>query len=432
MKMSIIGTGYVGLVSGLGWAALGHDITCIDIDDEKVNAINGGIAPIFEIGIKERLSKALEQGNFRSSSKFEDMQSSEIIFISVGTPSMKDGSVDLRYIRSAANSIEKELGGTANFPIVVVRSTVPPGTTENIVENEIAKNGKRKGHDFGLAMIPEFLKEGSAFEDFEKPDRIIIGCSDEKTAQVLKKLHETFDCPKRFVGIKTAEMIKYVSNSMLAARISFTNEIADICKENGLDVDQVMEGVGLDSRIGPKFLDAGPGFGGSCFPKDVMGLVHFAKESGSEVQLLESVLSVNKKQKTKLVDMASEEMDLKGKTIAILGLAFKPNTDDIRESAAISSIKVLLEKGAHVKAFDPEAMDNMKKIFPTITYAGGIEECLERVDAAFILAAWPQFKKSAHEYKRMLGEALLFDSRRIIKQEEAEKAGLKYFCIGRG
>jgi UDPglucose 6-dehydrogenase len=432
MKMAVIGTGYVGIISAVGWAGLGHDITCIDVDKEKIGKVKLGIPPIFEKDLEGRLKGVIGMGRLKADVSFSAVKESDLVLISVGTPSGQDGGIDTAYVRSAAEAIARELKASKRFVVVAVRSTVVPGTTEGIVGETLVKSGKRIGVDFGLAMIPEFLKEGTALEDFDNPDRVVAGCSDEKTKAVLEGLYGPFKCPKLFVDIKTAEMIKYASNSFLATKISFANEIASMCERFGIDVDDVMKGTGMDARIGPHFLVAGAGFGGSCFPKDVKALVHKAKESGLSPKLLESVLDVNHKQQEKMVSMLESIMSLRGKKVAVLGLAFKAGTDDVRESASLTIIRKLLDSKAMVQAYDPQGMENAKRVFPDISYSKDWAGCLSGCDAALLVTAWPEFIKSAVEYKKALGDAPLIDARRILKKGEAKKAGLRYIAIGRG
>jgi len=435
MRIAIVGTGYVGLVSAAGWAALGHDVTCIDIDTDKVKLINKGVPPIFEIGLSETLQTAIRAGKLRATTNYSLIRDSEVIFIAVGTPSKDDGSMDVRHIQACSESIARELEKKKHFVVVAIRSTVLPGTTEKIVGEILEKAGFKRGVDFGLAMVPEFLKEGTALEDFQKPDRVIIGCSDDKTRNVFEKMYQAFNCPKQFTSLKTAEMIKYASNAMLATKLSFTNEISAMCEKLGIDVDSVMNGVGLDRRIGPLFLIAGAGFGGSCFPKDVKALIHKSNELGVKPRLLESVMDVNMQQQKKLVAMLKESMDIRGKSIAILGLAFKNGTDDVRESSAVTTIKMLLDGNAKVRACDPQAIESMKKIFPEsaqMYYTDDWGDCLKGCHAALLITAWPEFRKNALEYKKALGNAPLIDARRVLPAGEAERNGLKYYCIGRG
>lgn len=432
MRIAVIGTGYVGIISAVGWAGLGHDVTCIDVDEEKIERVRKGIPPIYEKGLEGRLKEAVSSGKLKAETGYSSVADADLVLISVGTPSGDDGSIDISYIRSAAESIVKALSGSQGFTAVAVRSTVVPGTTESIVGKALQDAGRKPGDDAGLAMVPEFLKEGNAIEDFDSPDRIVVGCSDGRTRELFEGLYKPFSCPKLFTDIKTAEMIKYASNSFLATKISFVNEVATMCERFGIDVDEVMKGTGMDPRIGPHFLVAGAGFGGSCFPKDVKAIVHKARDIGIEPKLLEAVLEVNRKQQMRPVEMLKGLMGLEGKKVAVLGLAFKAGTDDIRDSASIAIVKSLLEAGCRVQAYDPEAMDNARKVLPEAHYAKGWAGCLEGCDAAILVTAWPEFMKSAAEYKHALGDAPLIDARRTLKAEDVEKAGLRYLAIGRG
>ncbi len=436
MKISVIGAGYVGLISAVGWAGRGHEVSCIDVDKAKVAKISQGLPPIYEENLSGRLRGALKAGKLRAESDYSSIADADIVFIAVGTPSAPDGSADLSYVRSAAEAIVREIRGRKTFLVVAVRSTVSPGTTSKVVGGEFAKAGRAIGYDYGLAMVPEFLKEGTALADFDEPDRVVAGVSDEKTKAVMEELYSSFKCPKLFTDLKTAEMIKYASNSFLAVRVSLVNEFALMCEALGMDIDDVMKGVGMDRRIGPQFLVAGAGFGGSCFPKDVRAIVPRAKEASIEPLILEAALAVNAKQQLRLLNLLHKHMALKGKTVAVLGLAFKVGTDDVRESPSLALVKALLDAGCSVRAYDPKAMENTKKVFPParfgIHYAKDWEDCLRGADAAMLVTAWPEFDRPASEYKKALGEAPLYDARRILKQDEANKEGLNYHCIGRG
>lgn len=431
MRLTVIGTGYVGIISAVGWAGLGHSVTCVDVDKAKVEKIMRGVPPIYEKGLEARLKKALAAGNLSASTDYGPVAGSDVVLISVGTPSKPDGSMDTAYVRSAADAVAGALKRSGKFTVVAVRSTVVPGTTETVVGKAMDDAGLKAG-SYGLAMIPEFLKEGTAIEDFDGPDRVVAGVSDSRARDVLAELYAPFSCEKLFTDIRTAEMIKYASNAMLATKVTFANEVAGFCERMGIDVDEVMRGVGMDGRIGPQFLSAGPGFGGSCFPKDVKALAHEAARLGAEPRLLKAVLDVNELQKTKLVTLLESAMPLKGKTVAVLGLAFKAGTDDIRESPALAIIRRLLDAGCRVQAYDPQAMGNMKAVFPEITYAAGWEECLKGCDGALVVTSWKEFRKSAADYKRALGSAPLADAWRMLPAAEAGKAGLAYYCIGRG
>ena len=394
MRISIIGSGYVGLVTGIGFVELGNDVIFVDTDISKVDAINDLKPPIYEKGLEELMKK--NKDKFYATSDYnEAINNTEITFICVGTPSQEDGFIDLRYIKSAARSIGKVLSNKRSFHVIAVKSTVIPGTTEEVVRPLIEKESKKIAFkDFGLAMNPEFLREGSAIEDFFNPDRIVIGIKDEKTKSVLERLYRSFKCPKLFTDIKTAEMIKYVSNAFLATKISFANEIGNICKKLGIDVYEVFRGVGLDHRINPEFFRAGIGFGGSCFPKDVMALIRFAEELGEDPRILKAVIEVNNRQPMKMIELLKKHVpNLKNKTIGILGLSFKPNTDDIRESRAIVLIRELLKENARIIAYDPKAIENFKKIFPNIEYASSAVEVLKKANIILIVTEWKEFEE---------------------------------------
>jgi UDPglucose 6-dehydrogenase len=420
MKISVVGAGYVGLVTALGWASKGHEVACIDVDKKKVDMINAKQSPFFEDGIW----KNLESLDVRAYSSFEPVNDSDVVFIAVGTPPLSSGGIDLGHIKACSESIAESFPAT-EFPIIVVRSTVIPGTTENTIVPILEKNGLRAGVDFGVAMMPEFLRQGTAFSDFSSPDRIVVGYSDKRTKEKIGELVNGFDCPKLFTGIRTAELIKYASNAMLATRVAFTNEMAKICEQCGADVDDVMEGVGLDKRIGRCYLEAGPGFGGSCLPKDVSALYAF---SGSE--LMKVIMETNESQVTDVVSMMEKKLgSLSGKRIAVLGLAFKHGTDDVRTSRSIEIIKALVAKGAVVIGCDPKAAENTRKLL-------GIETCglgkISGCDAALLLTAWPEFREDAKFYKKLLKDSPLFDMRRILNQDDAINEKLNYHAFGRG
>ncbi|ADC66499.1 nucleotide sugar dehydrogenase [Ferroglobus placidus DSM 10642] len=409
MKISIIGSGYVGLVTGVGFAELGHDVVFIDVDEQKVEMINSCKPPIFEKGLKELMEK--NRGKFYATNDYASLKNTDITFICVGTPSRKDGSIDLKYVESASKEIGKVLRGKEEFHTVVVKSTVIPGTTEEVVKPIIGKeSGKEAFRDFGLAMNPEFLREGNAVEDFFNPDRIVIGVKDERTKKILEKLYEPFNCPKLITDIKTAEMIKYASNAFLATKISFANEIGNICKKLGIDVYKVFEGVGLDHRINPSFFRAGIGFGGSCFPKDVKALIKKAEELGEDPKLLKAVIEVNERQPLKMIELLKKHIpNLEGKKIGLLGLAFKPDTDDVRESRAIPIVKALLEEGAEIIAYDPKAIENFRKFFPQIEYANSAEDVIAKSDAVLIVTEWRDFEELDYSGK------IVIDGRRVEK-----------------
>ncbi len=416
MKISIVGSGYVGLVTGIGFAEKGHNVIFLDVDKHKIELINSGKPPIYEKGLAELMKK--NKDRYYATTKYEEaITKSEITFICVGTPSKDDGYIDLKYVKSASKKIGKVLADKDDFHVVVVKSTVVPGTTENVVKPIIEeKSGKKAFEDFGLAMNPEFLREGNAVNDFFNPDRIVIGVKDERTKSILEELYKPFKCPKLITDIKTAEMIKYASNAFLATKISFANEIGNICKKLGIDVYEVFRGVGLDHRINPAFFRAGIGFGGSCFPKDVKALIRKAEELGEEPRILKAVIEVNERQPLKLIELLKKHVsNLNGKTVGVLGLAFKPDTDDVRESRAIPIVRALLKEGANIVAYDPKAMDNFRKFFPQIEYAKSAEEVIAKSDAVLIVTEWKEFEKLDYHGK------IVIDGRRVEKAMKEAK-----------
>jgi UDPglucose 6-dehydrogenase len=413
MHLTIIGTGYVGLVTGACFAKLGHTVTCVDIDPEKVQKINKGVSPIYEEGLdgllityKDRISATTDYA--------KAMERSDITFLCVGTPSLKNGAIDLRFIQEAAQQIAEILKNTNRWHLLVVKSTVLPGTTQQIIFPLLEQySGKKVGTDIGLAMNPEFLKEGVAIKDFLEPDRIVIGSYDEKSKSMLRELYKNFSCPLVETSLSAAEMIKYASNAFLATKISFINEIGNLCKRLDIDTYDVATGMGLDKRIGRPFLDSGIGWGGSCFPKDVDALIAWANDLNEPARIIESTRQVNIDQPLRLVEILKKHVPkLKGKTIGILGLAFKPNTDDIRDSRAIPIIKELLKQGAQVKAYDPQAMENFKKLYPTVTYCSTANDVMSS-EAVLIVTKWDAFKTLNYQGK------IVIDGRRLNEAKTA-------------
>jgi len=419
MKITIIGGGYVGLVTGACFADTGHEVTIIDVDPAKVAMINEKRAPIFEPGLESILLRAVGK-NLRASLSYDSVSTSDLTFICVGTPPSDDGSANLSYIESASRSIGTALQKSTGFHVVVVKSTVPPGTTETVVRPVVLASSHKTGDEIGFAMNPEFLREGRAIEDFRNPDRIVIGSSQPRAGDRVAEVYRTFFAPVVRTGLAAAEMIKYTSNAFLATKISFANEIGNICKEHGIDVYEVMKGVGLDQRIGPKFLDAGAGFGGSCFPKDVSSLSVLADRAGVDPKILRAVLEVNEEQPYRLVALLEKKAgNLSGKRIAVLGLAFKDNTDDVRDSRSIPVIHALLKKGARVIAFDPMAGQNMQKIFPAIEYAGSAAEALKGADGCLVMTEWPEFGRIDKEFE-LMAHRIVIEGRRILSWSGAE------------
>jgi UDPglucose 6-dehydrogenase len=412
MRISIMGAGYVGLVTGLCFADMGNNITCIDVVETRINDLNQGRMPIYEKGLEELLKKHLASGNFRATKDINAIIDSDVTFICVGTPSRSDGSLDMTFVKKAAESAGKVLKKKAGYHVVVVKSTVTPTTTETLVLQALERtSGKKVGNDLGLAMNPEFLKEGVAVADFKSPDRIIIGGIDHRSQAVVRSLYSSFDCPMLEMPLATAEMIKVASNSFLATKISFVNEMGNICKGLGIDFRQVAEGMGYDQRIGKLFLRSGCGFGGSCFPKDVKGICAEAKRRKMDPILLKAVLKVNQTQPLRLVKLLEKHIPkLEGKHISVLGLAFKPDTDDVREASSWAVVTELLRQGAVVSAYDPKAMDNFRKGCPDIRYCGSAKQCVKDADAVLIVTEWKEFADPT-----LYGDKLVIDGRGITK-----------------
>lgn len=425
MKISVIGSGYVGSVTAACFAELGHEVICLDIDKRKTDLINEGIPPIYEEGLGELLQKHAGK-NLTATTDYESaIRKTDISFICVGTPSAEDGSIDLSIVRAATTSIGTVLAKKEGYHVVVVKSTVVPETTEKFVIPLLEESsGKIAGKDFGVAMNPEFLREGKAVYDFMNPDKIVIGAIDQKSGDLVSKIYETFKCGIIRTNPSTAEMIKYANNSLLATKISFANEIGNICKRLKINTYEVMEAVGKDSRISPKFLNSGAGFGGSCFPKDVKALIRKAKEIGYSPLLLESVIEVNEKQPILMIEMLQRKIgSLEGKKVAVLGLAFKNETDDVRESRAIPVIAELLRLGAKVSAYDPMAIENMRRIFPTVEYFGNARDALQGADACLVMTEWDEFKQLDSEFEAMK-EKIVIDGRKVINSKKVDYEGL--------
>lgn len=428
MQITIIGSGYVGLVSGACIANYGHCVTCVDIDKEKIKKLKRGESPFYEPGLDELLKKNIEAGNlFFSDDLAKTIKNSEVIFIAVGTPQGEQGMANLSYVYEVAKNIGKYLD---HYAVIVNKSTVPVGTAKR-VRDIISRsyNG-----DFAVASNPEFLREGSAIKDFMFPDRIVIGTDSKKAENIIKKLYQNFNCPKIFVNQESSEMIKYAANAFLATKISFINEIAGICELINADIKDVAYGAGLDPRIGDKFLEAGLGYGGSCFPKDSRALYQIAKTNGYEFKILKSVIEVNNNQKKKFIEKIKNIFpDLRNKVITIWGISFKPNTDDIRESPALELISYLHGAGAKVKACDPIAIKNAKTILPKeIEFHTCPYEAAKNSDAVAIITEWDHFKKiDKKQLKNIMAGSHIFDGRNIFEPAEMKKIGFSYYGIGR-
>ena len=418
MNVSIIGTGYVGTVTGACFAELGHNVVCVDIDSEKVRQMNEGIPPIHEEGLPKLLKKHVGSG-LRATSDYSDaISDSDATFICVGTPSDENGSIDLSIVRSASESIgralaEREIGGDADrYHVVVVKSTVVPGTTDEVVA-PIIREKSGDASTVGIAMNPEFLREGKAVYDFMNPDKIVIG-GDSRARDTVARLYEKISCEITLTDTRTAEMIKYANNSFLATKISFANEIGNICKRLGIDVYEVMSAVGKDFRISEHFLNAGAGFGGSCFPKDVKALIGRARELGYDPLLLNATIRVNEEQPMRMIELLADRIqEIRGRRIAVLGLAFKNETDDIREARSIPVIGELLNRGATVAAYDPLATENMRKVFPDVLYCDSAKDALAGADACLIMTEWAEFGSLDQEFEEMLN-VVVIDGRRMV------------------
>ncbi len=419
MRISIVGGGYVGLVSATCFADLGHSVILIDIDEDKVDIINCGKPPIYEKGLMELLSSHVGR-DLQATTDYGSLVSSDLTLICVGTPPLPDGSADLSMIESASALIGCALEDKETYHVVAVKSTVPPGTTQNLVMPTVFKHSGKNASKIGFVMNPEFLREGLAVQDFMNPDRIVIGSSDELASDTVESAYIGIDAPIVRTGLIAAEMIKYASNAFLATKISFSNEIGNVCKKLGIDVYEVMKGVGLDHRINPYFLNAGLGFGGSCFPKDVSALIHLAERMNVSPVLLRSVIEVNEQQPMKIVEILLKRVvDIKGKRIAVLGLAFKNDTDDVRESRAIQVIKELEIRGALVAAYDPKANVSMRVILPEIEYCKSASQALTDADAVLVLTEWSEFGDLDKEFDLMRSRVII-DGRRVLSCKDAE------------
>jgi len=432
MKIAVIGTGYVGLVTGTCFAETGNHVTCVDIDEKKVQKLQSGVVTIYEPGLEVLFERNIRQErlDFTTNLK-EGIKGAEVIFLALPTPPGEDGSADLQYILKVANDLGPIL---ENYAVIVDKSTVPVGTAAK-VHAAIGANAKV---DFDVVSNPEFLREGVAVDDFMKPDRVVIGTESEKAKDVMEMLYAPLvrqGNPVIFMDKKSAELTKYAANSFLATKITFMNEIANLCEALGADVDMVRKGIGTDTRIGKRFLFAGIGYGGSCFPKDVQALAKSSSDVGYNFKILNAVMDVNTIQKTRLIDPLKGyfKNELKGKTIALWGLAFKPYTDDIREAPALYNIAALLEAGAKVKAYDPEAMDNVKEVLgDKIEFCEGEYEALEGADALMIMTEWPVFRTPEfNKIKEKLKNPLILDGRNLYDVARMKELGFTYFSIGR-
>ncbi|TAL55423.1 MAG: UDP-glucose/GDP-mannose dehydrogenase family protein [Nanoarchaeota archaeon] len=429
MKIAIIGSGYVGLVTGTCFAELGNDVVCVDNDAGKVKTLREGKVPFYEPGLQELVTRNLKEGRLSFTDNIgEAVNFADVIFIAVGTPPRANGEADLSFVDNVARQIAEHM---KSYKLVVEKSTVPVETGEKV--SETIKRYNKHNIPFDVASNPEFLREGSAIEDFLRPDRVVIGLQSEKAEAILRKLYEPLNTKLIVTDIKSAEIIKHASNSFLASKISFINAVANICEAAGADIQQVAEGMGIDKRIGRQFLYPGVGYGGSCFPKDVDAFVRIAEKKGYDFGLLKEVQKVNKDQRKRFIKKIEDALWVtKGKTIAIWGLAFKPNTDDLREAPSIDIISALLKEGAVIRAYDPVAMDNMRQIFSEITYSKNPYEAAEGADAVVLLTEWNEFKQiDLKKIRNSLRYPLIIDGRNVYNPQDMEALGFHYVSVGR-
>lgn len=432
MHIGVIGTGYVGLVTGACFAEFGVYVTCVDKDEQKIKALEKGVVPFYEPGLDELVKRNVKQGRLKFTTSIGDAAASALVlFIAVGTPPRGDGSADLSYIDEVAREIAIHMD---SYKVIVTKSTVPVGTGKRI--RQIIQENLKADNNFDIVSNPEFLREGAAIEDFMRPNRVVIGADSPQAVAIIKDLYQPLyliETPFVITSIETSELIKYASNSFLAVKISFINEIAALCEKIGADVKMVAKGMGLDHRIGQKFLHAGPGFGGSCFPKDTKAILKIAEEHGVELGIVRGAISANENQKQAAFEKIKTAIgDLNGKTIAILGVSFKPNTDDIRDAPAVYIIERLLKEGATVRAYDPVAMDNARQQLPAVTFCEDAYDAAKGSDALVIVTEWNQFRNlDIERIKGLAARHLFFDFRNIYEPARLRALGFKYFCTGR-
>ncbi len=429
MKIAVIGTGYVGLVTGACLADIGHEVTCVDIDEEKISRLERGEVPIFEPGLESVVHHNSQAGRLCfTADGSEAIPAAQVIFIAVGTPADTNGKADLQYVFAAADTIGQQL---QSYAVVVNKSTVPVGTARQVAE----RIGRNFHGQFDIASCPEFLREGCAVDDFFAPDRIIIGVDNDRTSDILLDTFKLIKGQKVITTVESAELIKYASNAFLATKISFINEIAQICERTAADIEEVSYGIGLDHRIGPKFLKAGIGWGGSCFPKDVSALHQMAGASGYDFRLLQGVIEVNRNQRRHFIEQVKQYFggDLRGKKLAVFGLAFKDNTDDIRESAAIDIIQQLVPTGAEIIAFDYQATAAARKVLPeNVRFVDDPKAAAKGADAILLLTEWKEFKEfDWAEIKQLLKAPVVFDGRNLLKPQMMRELGYHYYSVGR-
>ncbi len=430
MNICVIGTGYVGLVTGCVFSDLGNEVICVDKDPEKIAMLHRGEMPIYEPGLEELVKRNVEDRRLMFTLDLnEAVEHSDVVFICVGTPPLEDGDPDMSYVQEAAKGIARALN---RYKVIVNKSTVPVGTGNMV--REIIETNRRRNVDFDVVSNPEFLREGSAIKDTLEPDRIVIGAPNQVVAMKILELYAPLERPMIITDVASAEMIKYASNAFLATKISFSNSIANICEAVGADVLQVIKGMGADHRIGSAFLNAGLGYGGSCFPKDSSALARTAEKHGYDFKLLHAVMDVNKDQPVRFIDRMRDALggSFEGKTTGVLGLAFKPNTDDMRDAKSVEIISTLLAEGAHVNTYDPIAIENTRRIFPNICYAQNAYGAAEGADILIIVTEWNEFKLlNMERIKGLMKNPLIFDGRNIYDPLKLRRQGFEYHCIGR-
>jgi UDPglucose 6-dehydrogenase len=434
MNICVVGTGYVGLVTGACFAEFGNPVICVDKAEEKITALKQGKIPIYEPGLEDLVERNVKAGRLKFSTDLEEsVRDSLVAFIAVGTPQGNDGRADLSFVRDVARTIGENLN---SYKVVVTKSTVPAGTGKMV--RQIIEEHRREEHAFSVASNPEFLREGSAIEDFMRPNRVVLGTEDETAAAILQDLYRPLyliETPIVLTDVVTAEVIKYASNAFLATKISYINEMADLCEEVGANVQTVAKAMGLDRRIGPKFLHAGPGYGGSCFPKDTRAILELAKDRGIDLRIVRSVIEVNESRPPRMAEkiLAAMGGSVDGKTICLLGLTFKPNTDDLRESPAMAILEKLLGMGAKVRVYDPVATPIVaKQKQPGVTYCSDEYEAAEGAEALVLATEWNQFRGLDFDrLKKLLARPLLIDLRNVYKPESVRERGFEYVCVGR-
>jgi len=436
MNVCIIGSGYVGLVSGACFAEFGVQVVCADNDEAKVAALQSGTIPIYEPGLEGLIARNVREGRLSfTTDTVEAVKSSLVVFIAVSTPSRPDGSTDLATVEAVAREIGRSMDG---YKVIVTKSTVPVGTSEKVrgwIEEELTAAGRNVR--FSIASNPEFLREGAAIGDFMRPDRVVIGTEDVEATAILNDLYRPLyliEAPVMVTDIATAELTKYAANAFLATKISFINEMANLCEKVGADVHAIARGIGLDRRIGSKFLHPGPGFGGSCFPKDTRSVAHFAREAGQTLEIIESVIRVNDLQRERMIEKiaAALDGDIDGRTIGVLGLSFKPETDDMRDAPSLDIIRGLAKRGARIRAYDPQAMREASKLLPDLVTCGNAYEACSGADALVLITEWNQFRMlDLARIKSLLRQPVIVDLRNIYEPRPMREAGFRYFCVGR-